>query len=152
MTTITVPSEGRKARDRERAGKHRHLWTKPVKKPRSQLMNNQKAREKATKYMHSQGQTSGGERGGGASGRTEVSASQRGIHRGFERHILLLVVEEWVGLGLRGSCRRLWSLEGQGQSGIVGVSCGMMYKVRRRKKQRMGEPEKKPLQNAASPE
>lgn len=57
--------------------------------------------------------------------RTEVSASWRGGHRGFEGHILLQWLEEGAGLRLRGSCWRFWNMEGQGQSVIVGASSGM---------------------------
>lgn len=104
------------------------------KEPGSQLMNKQSARDKTAKYTHGQGQSRGrkrwrqipgAERGDSMSVRTEVSASQRGGHRGFEGHILLQLLKEGAGLRLRVSCWRFWNMEGQGQSVIVGASSGM---------------------------
>lgn len=141
MTTITASSEGRKARDRKRDGKHRHLWTKLGKEPGSQLMNERSARDKTAKYTHGQGQSRGrkrwrqipgAERGDSMSVRTEVSASQRGGHRGFEGHILLQLLEEGAGLRLRVSCWRFWNREGKGQSVIVGASSGMDVRGQRK--------------------
>lgn len=64
--------------------------------------------------------------------RTEVSASQRGGHRGFEGHILLQLLEEGAWLRLRVSCWRFWNREGQGQSVIVGASSGMDVRGQRK--------------------
>lgn len=74
----------------------------------------------------------GAERGDSMSVRIEVSASQRGINRGFQGCIFFQVLG--AGLGLRGSCRRFWSMEGQGQSGIVGASSGTDVQGQRNEK------------------
>lgn len=63
MTTITASSEGRKARDRKRDGKHRHLWTKLGKEPGSQLMN-----EKALEIKQPSARTVRGSHGEGRGG------------------------------------------------------------------------------------
>lgn len=63
MTTITVSSEGRKARDRKRDGKHRHLWIKLGKEPGSQLMN-----EKALEIKQPSTRTVRGSHGEGRGG------------------------------------------------------------------------------------
>lgn len=82
----------------------------------------------------------GAERGDSMSVRTEVSASQRGGNRGFQGCIFLQVLEEGAGLGLRGSCRRFWNMEGQGQSGIVGASSGTDVQGQRNEKTGWGSP------------